>query len=124
VREIVLSSLPHTWLIDLDGTIVEHNGHKKGIETLLDGALELWAQIPPGDTIVLLTARVDCDLQSVFNLLGQHNLRYDHVLCNLPAGERLLINDIKPRGLKTALAINVPRDLGPTHLRVKIDHTL
>ena len=25
-----LSSLPHTWVLDLDGTLVRHNGYKTG----------------------------------------------------------------------------------------------
>lgn len=25
---LAISSLPHTWILDLDGTLVEHNGYK------------------------------------------------------------------------------------------------
>ena len=34
------------------------------------------------------------------------------MLTGMPTGERILINDIKPSGLRTALAINVKRDEG------------
>ena len=29
-QNITLSPLGHTWLLDLDGTIVKHNGYKEG----------------------------------------------------------------------------------------------
>ena len=35
-KEIVLSSLGHTWILDLDGTLVKHNGYKiDGADSLL-----------------------------------------------------------------------------------------
>ena len=43
---INLSTLGHTWILDLDGTIVKHNGYKiDGQDTLLDGALEFLKNI-------------------------------------------------------------------------------
>ena len=44
--------------------------------------------------------------------LAHNGCRYDHVLMGLPVGERIVINDTKPRGLETAVALNVPRDKG------------
>ena len=52
-----LSTLKHTWLIDIDGCILKHNGYKDGCDVLLDGVLDFFAQIPLGDIIILLTAR-------------------------------------------------------------------
>ena len=37
----------------------------------------------------------------------------------LPNGERILINDIKPEGLLTALCLNVERNLGFKHIKFK-----
>ena len=37
---------------------------------------------------------------------------YDILLTYIPMGERSLINDNKPSGLKTAYAINAERDRG------------
>ena len=38
-----LSPLNHTWLIDVDGTIVKHNGYIiDGQDTLLDGVKEFF----------------------------------------------------------------------------------
>ena len=44
--KVVLSSLPKTWLIDIDGTIVKHNGHLNGEDELLSGVLEFFVKIP------------------------------------------------------------------------------
>ena len=47
-----MTGLSKTWVLDLDGTIVKHNGYKlDGEDTLLDGALELLEQIKEGDII-------------------------------------------------------------------------
>ncbi len=58
MTELVLSPLGHTWFLDLDGTLVKHNGHlTDGRDTLLPGADELLAQIPAGDLVVIITSR-------------------------------------------------------------------
>ena len=37
--ELVMSTLPKTWILDLDGTLVKHNGYKMdGEDSLLKGA--------------------------------------------------------------------------------------
>lgn len=43
MNKLILSTLAHTWILDLDGTIVKHNGYKlDGTDTLLEGAKEFW----------------------------------------------------------------------------------
>lgn len=44
--------------------------------------------------------------------LDHCGFRYNHMLRGLPVGERIVINDTKPGGLETAVALNVPRDRG------------
>ena len=119
-----LSTLPHTWLIDVDGVIVPHNGHLRGAETLLPGVRELWATIPAGDHIVLLSARGEEHRAATLALMAAQGLRVDHTLFGLPAGERILINDTKPGGLRTALAVNVVRDAGLADLVVELSPDL
>jgi len=59
-EKIVLSDLPKTWIFDLDGTIVKHNGYKTdGIDTLLMGVEEFMAKVVQGDMIIFLTSRTD-----------------------------------------------------------------
>ena len=44
---LVLSTLPKTWILDLDGTIVKHNGYKMdGVDTLLPGVPLLLHSMP------------------------------------------------------------------------------
>ena len=124
VQPLRLSRLGHTWLIDVDGVIVPHNGHLRGEQGLLPGVRELWATIPAGDRIVLLSAREDAYRAATLALMAAEGLRVDHALFGLPTGERILINDIKPSGLVTALAVNVVRDAGLTDLLVELSPDL
>lgn len=110
-RKIILSSLAHTWIFDLDGTLVKHNGYLTAEgDTLLDGAAEFLANLPAKDMIILVTARPS-ELRDVTEkFLAKNNIRYDHIIFDAPVGERILINDSKPGGLVTALAIERTRD--------------
>ena len=106
-----LSCLGHTWLIDLDGTIVKHNGYKiDGVDSLLDGAKAFLESIPEGDKIIFLTSRKDDFRKVTESFLNQHGIKYDAILYDLPYGERILLNDRKESGLETALAVNKNRD--------------
>ena len=109
-NNLVLSSLPHTWIFDVDGTICVHNGYKKGEDVILEGVKELFSQIPDDDMIILLTSRKSEEKTNLINFMRKHELRFDHIIFDAPMGERILINDDKPSGLKTAYAINKKRD--------------
>ncbi len=109
---LCLSKLNHTWLFDLDGTIVKHNGHLSGHDEMLPGVKELWDAIPYHDLIIILTSRSEKYRDQTIRFLDLHNLRYNHILFDLPVGERILLNDTKPGGLLTAVALNVTRDKG------------
>ena len=105
------SPLAKTWIIDVDGTIVKHNGYKiDGYDTLLDGAKEFFGNLPQEDKVVLLTARKDECLENLKCFLKDNNIRYDYILTDMPMGERILVNDRKPSGLDMAYSINKNRD--------------
>jgi ribonucleotide monophosphatase NagD (HAD superfamily) len=110
-KEIILSTLPHTWILDIDGTLVKHNGYltDEG-DTLLDGAAEFLASIPEKDMIILLTARSSEFRNKTEEFLSKNNIRYDHIIFDAPVGERIIINDNKPSGLVTAYAIERTHD--------------
>lgn len=111
MKQLKLSNLPKTWLIDIDGTIVKHNGYKDdGCDTLLNGVSEFFASLPKDDKVILLTARESSQVDSLKDFLARHKIRFDALISDLPFGERILVNDIKPSGLKTAFAINKKRD--------------
>ena len=110
MNQLTLSTLPKTWLIDIDGTIVKHNGYKDGRDTLLNGVSEFFAKLPKDDKVILLTARESSQIASLKDFLAKHKIRFDALISDLPFGERILVNDTKPSGLKTAFAINKNRD--------------
>lgn len=106
-----LSPLGHTWILDLDGTIVKHNGYRTdGFDTFLEGAKEFLDTIPQEDMVIFLTSRTQDQAQATESFLRVNGVRYDAVIYGAPYGERILVNDCKPSGLKTALAVNSRRD--------------
>lgn len=106
-----LSALAKTWIFDLDGTLVKHNGYKvDGKDSLLPGVKEYMAQIPIKDTIILLTSRKMPYRDMTVRFLRENEIRYDAILFGMPMGERIVVNDRKPSGIDMAIAINVDRD--------------
>ena len=100
-----------TIAVDLDGTIVKHNGYKiDGVDTFLDGAREFLLGIPDTDRIIFLTSREDWCMEATERFLKDAGIRYDHIINNLPYGERILVNDRKPSGLRTSVAVDLDRD--------------
>ncbi len=121
---IRLSPLNKTWIFDIDGTIVKHNGYKiDGCDTLLEGAAEFLAKIPKEDMIVFITSRTEEYRELTLKFLSENNIRYDHIIFGAPYGERILINDRKPSGLDMSLAINTQRDIFCTR-KIEIDNGL
>ena len=123
MKTLTLSALPKTWLIDIDGTLVRHNGYLHGKDELLGGVREFFASLPKDDIVILLTARTAQDLPALREFLAQNGVHYNQILTDLPVGERILLNDTKPSGLQTAFAINKRRD-SEFQIKVKIDENL
>ncbi len=110
-KELILSTLPKTWIFDLDGTLLKHNGYKlDGKDTLLEGVKEYLDGIPEEDHILILTSRTEEYKEQTLKFLYDNDIRYDEILFNIPMGERIVVNDRKPSGLAMAVAINVERD--------------
>ena len=107
------TNLSHTWFIDLDGTILKHDGlFNEGGDELLPGVHELWEAIPVDDCIIITTARKPMYEKETVDFLKKSHLRYDHIIFGLAHGERIIMNDEKPGGLQTAIAWNVKRNVG------------
>lgn len=110
-ERLVLSTLPKTWIFDLDGTLLKHNGYKtEGQDTLLDGAAAYISGLPAEDRIVILTSRTEEYREGTVRFLEEKGVRFDDILFGMPLGERILVNDRKPSGLDMALAFNIDRD--------------
>ncbi len=121
---LTLSPLEKTWILDLDGTLLEHNGYKTGEDKFLPGALEFLHGIPETDYVLILTAREKEAREKTERFLNKHSVRYNQIIFEIPMGERILINDNKPSGLKCAYAVTPVRNEGLEKLKVKIDENL
>ena len=121
---LILSPLAHTWILDLDGTLVKHNGYKTdGQDSFLEGAEAFLKGLPEGDMVIFLTSRTMEQKELTERFLSEHGVRYDHIIYNAPYGERILVNDSKPSGLQTSIALNLERDSGP-EIKIRIDGSL
>ena len=122
-----ISSLRHTWFIDLDGTLFIHNKYKEIKKDVLcnPNVVKFFTNIPEKDYIVFTTSRsknysklCEDSVKKLLQLKQEYTIIYD-----LPHGERFLINDKKPSGLNTAVAISTERDLFPC-INIKIDESI
>ena len=85
-EKLILSTLPKTWIFDLDGTLVKHNGYKlDGADTLLAGAKEYLESIPEEDKIIIFTSRTDAYKDMTLGFLEENRIRYNEILFNMPS---------------------------------------
>ena len=115
MKKIKLSkNLSHTWFIDLDGTILEHNAYlNENKDKLLKGVKLFFKKIPKKDKIIITTSRNKKYSNITIKFLKKNKIKFDNIIFNLPFGERILINDIKPKKkLRTAKSINLKRNSG------------
>ena len=115
MKKIKLSkNLSHTWFVDLDGTILEHNAYLiKKKDKLLKGVKSFFRKIPKGDKIIITTSRDKKYSKITINFLRKNKIKFNKIIFNLPFGERILINDIKPKKkMRTAKSINLKRNSG------------
>ena len=120
-KQLFLSELAHTWILDLDGTLVKHNGYKlDGKDVFLPGAKEFLSGIGKNDMVILLTSRGDSMRERTETFLRDHAVRYDTIIYNVPYGERIVVNDDKPSGLRMVIAVEKERDTA-INLQVVVD---
>lgn len=88
-----------------------NNGYKiEGEDTFLPGAKEFLESIPAQDMVVFITSRTEEYKGITEAYLRKHGVRYDYIIFNAPYGERILMNDDKPSGLKMCRAVTGERD--------------
>ena len=57
-NDFPLTDLSKGWILDLDGTLVVHNGYKTGKDTILPGVKEFFEKnIKPEDYVLIISAR-------------------------------------------------------------------
>jgi FMN phosphatase YigB (HAD superfamily) len=124
MNNLKLSPLAKTWVFDVDGTLLIHNGHLRTQgDEVLPGVKEFFSNISPKDKVILLTARKEIFRDQLETFLNDNGIRFDRILYEMPMGERILVNDKKPSGLITAYAVNKERN-APLDLNIVIDETL
>jgi hypothetical protein len=110
-NSLILSSLGHTWILDLDGSVLKHNGYKiDGEDTFLPKSKEFLMSIPENDMVIFLTSRNSEYKEMTENFLIENDIRYDHIIYDVPYGERILVNDRKTSGLRMSVGVNLERD--------------
>lgn len=110
-NRVIMSTLSKTWIFDLDGTIVKHNGYKiDGYDTILKGTKEYIDNIPNDDVIIIFTSRTYEYKSMTLDFLKNNKIRYDEIIFNIPMGERIVVNDRKPSGIDMAFSFNMDRD--------------
>ena len=106
-----------TILMDIDGTIFYHKDNLyhmvKDVPVLLDGTIERLLEWRAKEYyIVLTTARPEGCRSATEEQLKNAGVFYDQLVMGLPAGPRVLINDMKPDGTITAEGVNLVRNEG------------
>lgn len=106
-----VSPLGKTWILDLDGTIVKHNGYKTdGRDSFLPEAKEYLERIPDTDMIIFITSRKKEYGQATEMFLKDNGVHFNYIIYDAPYGERIVVNDKKPSGLAMSIAVNTNRD--------------
>ncbi len=121
MKKIKISkNLKHTWFVDLDGTILKHNGYiNDKSDKLLKGVKSFFKKIPKQDLIIVTTSRDKKNSKKTINFLKKNKIKFNQIIFNLPYGERILINDIKPKNrLYTAKSVNLKRNSGLSNYKI------
>lgn len=103
-----------TWFIDFDGTLVLQKSHLSDKDYILDGTKNFFKNIiKENDYVIITTGRNGEEhKERIAKFLNHHNLRYDLIICDLPTGPRVVVNDKKINGEITAYSVNLTRDGG------------
>lgn len=113
-----------TIFCDIDGCIFMHHG---GIVEILSNASELLPGVKEkfkqwgdkGYTVILVTGRPESSRVFTEQQIHDAGLYYHHLIMNLPRGQRVIINDIKPdQTIKIAECINIERNEGMKNVNI------
>jgi hypothetical protein len=103
-----------TWFIDFDGTLVLQKSHLGDKDYILDGTLDFFKNVVKENDYVIITTGRNSEehKERIAKFLNQNGIKYDLIICDLPTGPRVIINDKKPDGTITAYSVNLTRDEG------------
>ena len=106
-----------TIFLDIDGTLFQHKGTLDRMLTeepvVLNCVIEQFVKWrTAGHYIVLTTARAEGTRSATEAQLLNNGVFFDQLIMGLTNGPRVLINDTKPDGTKTASSHSISRDEG------------
>lgn len=113
-----------TIFCDLDGCIFKHYGSIAEILTnpceLLPGVQETFKMwIHKGYIVIITTGRPKSLRAVTEQQIHNAGLYYHHLIMDLPRGQRVVINDIKPdKTTDTAASINIKRNEGLKNVNI------
>ncbi len=113
-----------TLILDIDGTLIRHNGnlHTQATQPVevLPGVLDRlreWEK--KGYNIILLTGRPESLRELTEQQMLEAGIYYKQLVMGVGGGPRCLINDLKPDSdIPTATAICVRRNQGLENIKV------
>lgn len=113
-----MDTRPKTIICDIDGTLIKHskpsvNAALNHYSYILSGTLDKldeWER--KGYNIILLTGRKESMRKKTEIELAKLGIYYDQLIMGVGGGTRYLINDNKPNGDTSAIAINIERNKG------------
>jgi histidinol phosphatase-like enzyme len=119
-----MTEMKKTIFIDIDGSIVKHQGNLSEMFTktmvVLPGVIEKFNEWDAkGYKIILTTGRKECLRKITEEQLLENGVFFDQLIMGLTRGERILINDIKPNNnMSVATAIQINRDEGLKNIEI------
>lgn len=117
----MFDSYPKTYFIDIDGTIVPNltiedlNRYiqiPNYMQDLLPGVKKFFTNLHDNDVVIFTTARGSQYKELTERTLRHHRIKYLQLIMDLPAGQRILINDTVNMFYQKAVAVNVLRNHG------------
>jgi len=116
---------PKTIFCDIDGTILFHKGDiVKNVQEepiILPNVIESikqWERL--NYKIILTTGRKECTRKQTEQQLSNLGIVYDLLIMGITNGDRIIINDKKPNGVKnTCYAINLVRNKGMENINLE-----
>ena len=79
--DLPLKDLPKGWILDLDGTLVVHNGYKTGEDTILPGVKDFFQKnVKPDDYVLIISARFSEFKGIAEKCLDTNGIRYDKII--------------------------------------------
>jgi len=104
---------PKTIICDIDGTLLPHVVPPDISPISIGGTTEKLQEWDlKGYNIILITGRRESQRMLVEETLENLGIFYDQLIMGVGGGDRILINDKKADGRKTAFSINLERNQG------------